>query len=353
MLRELVPWSYVIQNMGKDIYHVIDNGLNPLSEDETIAVATLEYTREANGLYSKEGIRKPWIQREGGEIRVAGKTFDGRHLPTVDLKLDSFVVEPTNFLRLLLGGKIDGNHSVPVNALRYFVNALNLHPEEIACIGIEGSLCIGQAGQQSDLDLLVYGYENYLNVVQRLKELFELDQNIIPLKNFKYGQEELTKRRKDHSPFSVDELLYITARRPYFYIMQRTDDSTVYTKVSLFGIVGNDDGEYRSNLDLFLNPIQVQRLGVSTISGQVTDDTLGITIPSVWEINSTYDGRKIDYIVDYAGIFPEHVRKDEKFEARGMVEAYTDSFGNSGYRLVIAYWDQHVANGMYVKPILE
>lgn len=355
MKKEIHPWSYVLQKNGNRIFHVTDTGLNPIPEQPEIAVATFEYTRPNSAeRYSKNGIKKPWDPTGSENIRTTSQTFDHRQLPTVNLEEESVVVRPTEFLYMLLNKEITGNHPIPVTALEYFVSALNYSDEQIANIGIEGSLCIGQANSESDLDLLIYGYQNYLDIISRLQELFKTDSNIIPLANFDYGRNELIQRRKDHSPFNIAELLYVTERRPYFYIKQvLADGVVVYTKVSLFGVVNKEDGNYRTELDVYLNPIEVTKLGVVTISGQVTDATLGITIPSVWKIAAQHRGKNVDYIVDYAGIFPEHIQTGEFFEARGTLEEYIDASGNSGYRLVIAYWDQHVKNNMYVKPILN
>lgn len=303
----------------------------------------------------KVALKKPWDDNHGGDNIKSGETFDYRTLPTVNLENESSIVTPIQFLQCVLSGEIKGNNEVPVSALEYFLNSLGLDRNELEYIGIEGSLCIGQANEESDLDLLIYGYDNYLKIIEALPYLFKSDQNIIPLKNFDYGKNELVQRRKDHSPFSVQELLFVTERRPYFYIRQTLPNNgrVIYTKVSLFGVIDKNDGEHRKKLDIFLNPTQVKRIEIATASGTVCDATLGLTIPSVWQIESEHRGIKIDYIVDYAGIFSGHLNAGEKFEARGALEEYKDSNGKIGHRLTIAYWDQHVKNNMYVKPILK
>lgn len=354
--REMRPWSYVFQEDGNRIFHITDMGLYPHTENHNIAVATLEYARQKNVLsFSKSGIKKPWDDEQSGNNIKSGATFDYRILPTVNLKNESNIVTPIQFLQCILLGEIKGNHEVPVAALKYFLDSLELDREEQKFIGIEGSLCIGQANEGSDLDLLIYGFDNYFKIIKALPNLFKTDPNIIPLKGFVYGKNELIERRKDHSPFSEQELLLVTERRPYFYIKQTMPHNgrVIYTKISLFGVIDTNDGEYRKKLDVFLNPVQVKKVEIATISGRVSDSTLGLTIPSVWQIDCKYKGIEVDYIADYAGIFSGHLEAGEKFEARGTIEKYRDWNGKIGYRLVIAYWDQHVKNNMYVKPILN
>ncbi len=202
-------------------------------------------------------------------------------------------------------------------------------------LGITGSTLIGIHNPRfSDIDLLVYGLENALQVRAALKE--KRSGRIHPVVGEE--REKWCASVTGRFPLSFDEARYLVARRwnygyfddRYFSIHPtRTDDE-----------IRERYGErvYRGK-------------GEMTVSAVVADAGESLFMPAVYRVEHVRvlegdegAGPLLREIVSYEGLYRDVVDSGQRVEARGKLESVNDRY----YRLVIG--TTMLGGAGYVKP---
>ena len=199
-------------------------------------------------------------------------------------------------------------------------------------IGITGSLLVGLQNEESDIDLIVYGYENSIKIRKVIKENFQFQDEKHPLRA--YSMEDyrnLFKSRAKGSSISFQKFLQ--------YEVRKLHQGKFRTREFFIRFLKHSNRDEYKNENQFENR-KIKSLGRIGLSGEVTNDEFWWTTPSRVQIadvaiqNSNmlipdaHDLLRNNYlkitdiyqIFSLRGRFTENVRLLERFHVSGSLE---------------------------------
>ena len=186
-------------------------------------------------------------------------------------------------------------------------------------IGVEGSFLLGYAKETSDIDILVYGYQNS----QRLKERFPLLGTKTSIKLYDKSDYEMIYQNQQSLGYGKNKKSIISQE------LRRFHGSIAGRQFGLISVLKNETLQP-------INPnrkIEYLRMFNSTL--MITDTTFGAVTPSVYQAKDiNQENYKIEIISPY-GI--NQARIGEHFDIVGKL--YQDS--QSKERIIIlSFWSQ-------------
>ena len=188
-------------------------------------------------------------------------------------------------------------------------------------IGITGSLMLNSHNIESDIDMVIYGRENFFKTRDLIKQYIKTGE----LSNLDKPDWENAWQRRD-CDLDLDE--YIKHEKRKLNKCVCGDTRIDFTMIPVTGESVMESGPFK-------------KLGRKTITATVIDDTFAFDFPARFYT----DHDSIEEIVIYTATYIGQAEKDEKIEARGYVEE--DPEGNR--RLVVG--TSREATGEYIRII--
>lgn len=187
-------------------------------------------------------------------------------------------------------------------------------------VGITGSHLIGAATLASDIDLVVYGIENF----QRARAIVEAAMSDGEIQELSPEQWRATYDRRRCDALNLDEYLWHETRKR--------------NKFSINGI--------KVDLSCVAAPhpetlVAGAKLGQHCIRAQVTDDRLSFTSPAVYPI----DHESAQFVLVFTATYIGQACQGEMIEAAGILERTV----NGTQRLIVGA--SREATGEYVKVV--
>jgi predicted nucleotidyltransferase len=195
-------------------------------------------------------------------------------------------------------------------------------------LGLTGSILVGLHRPESDIDVIVYGYENCIAVYEALGALYSDPQSAVK----PYGENELEKLFKFRSSDTLTEwgsFLATEKRR------------------RLQGLFKNHDYFLRfvrdwHESDRKYGDVTYKSLGQVVIKATVADDGEALFTPCTYKIRDTQLVREneagevmIREVASFRGRFCEIARNGEHITARGKLELVSDKSGNTYHRVIV------------------
>ncbi|MHA1646388.1 MAG: hypothetical protein ACTSVL_02345 [Promethearchaeota archaeon] len=199
-------------------------------------------------------------------------------------------------------------------------------------IGITGSLLVGLQNEESDIDLIVYGYENSIKIRKVIKENFQNQNKKHPLHAYSMeNYRDLYKSRAKGSSISFQKFLQYEVRKLHQGKFRNRDFFIRYLEHS-------NREEYRKE-NQFENRT-IKSLGRISISGEVVNDEYWWTTPTRVQIaditiknavelipnvndllkKNSLKITDIHQIISLRGRYTENVRLLERFHVFGSLE---------------------------------
>ncbi|MFW9793012.1 MAG: hypothetical protein ACFFEE_01820 [Candidatus Thorarchaeota archaeon] len=246
--------------------------------------------------------------------------FSGPHGRTVQsVSHDKIVsiLDPVECLtRLRNTTKITGLKYESVMLARKLVETTGI---EWNNIGLTGSQLVGVAGEDSDIDLVVYGSSACQKFYSGLSSGFD---NIPEIKKYsgRLLDDHVSFRWGAHSDL-----------RPLLREIER--------EKLLQGMIGKYHFFIRlvktpSDLDYTFGDLSFQMMGFQKVSGKVLDSSDSIFTPCEYQVKCV-GIPNLKKIISYRGRFTEQVKSDVKFEAFGRLELVTNHREKSQYMQLV------------------
>lgn len=183
-------------------------------------------------------------------------------------------------------------------------------------LGVTGSILIGLHNPSfSDIDLIVYGKENSINLRNTLETL----RNVESLKNEK--KEEWVQHKMDIFNLNRNHVEVFAARKWNYGFYEDAYFSIHPTRT---------DSEITENYGDF----HYKGMGAATVKAEIIDNSESMFLPAIYKIEvlEVIEGKSVSIkeIVSYEGVYCDIFLEGEKIEARGRLEQV-----NGRYRLVL------------------
>jgi hypothetical protein len=254
--------------------------------------------------------------------KVYGSVMQG--VPRDDI---THLYQPTERL-VRLANKPIGLDDVEKDSLE-FCDSLSKSAEvSLSKLGLTGSILVGLHGPQSDIDVIVYGYESCIEVYKALGSLYrDLGSPVKP-----YGENELRKlfRFRSSDTLTNWESFLATERRRRL--------QGLFKKRDYFLRFIRDWNEISENY----GDVTYKSMGQASISATVSDDTEALFTPCIYKIK---DIRRVNgpvkrddeirEVVSFRGRFCEIARTNERITARGKLELVNEKSGNTYHRVIV------------------
>ncbi len=305
-------------------YIVIDNKyyfavVSEYQEDER-ALTWLRYVKDDNVMQKLETGKAGAIVKEIYPDFVFHSQYADIELHGIALNLIKKIYYPEEAIdRLLNCSAPDSIQKDAINFIELLINA-GINKQ---CLGITGSLMLNTHNSGSDIDMVVYGRENFFKVRAVIKDLMKSDQ-------LNYLDEEFWQdayQRRDCS-ISFEEYQWHESRKFNKFI-----SGTTKVDVSMIP----DKTERVKERGPF------NKLGKKRIEAAVIDDTFSYDFPARYIV----EHESINEIVSYTATFTGQVEKEERIEAEGYVEQGSDGKN----RLLVG--SSREATGEYIRVINE
>jgi len=240
---------------------------------------------------------------------------------------------PNKFLQILHNSKeILSSSSVLKDALDLCLYLSKNSGVSYEYIGITGSLLVGLQNEESDIDLIVYGYENSIKIREVIKENYQKNDDKHPLRAYSIeNYRELYKSRANGSNISFQTFLQYEVRKLHQGKFKKRDFFIRFLEHS-------NRNDYK-NENQFENR-KIKSLGRIRLSGEVVNDEYWWTTPSRVQIadvsiqnsnmlmldvhdllrNYYLNITDIHQIISLRGRFTENVRLLERFHVSGSLE---------------------------------
>ncbi len=190
-----------------------------------------------------------------------------------------------------------------------FVEELLEQGVNIENLGITGSILTELHTQNSDIDLIGYGFEEGKKIYSALDKLRKKESKISPYN--RQGAEKIAKFRWKNSPLDLKAFLSIEKNKilhgkfenkDYFFRLARQPKESEY--------------EFENT--------SFRRIGTAKIRGRIKDDKYSIFTPNKYPIDckkiENQENLEIENIFSYRGKFTEQAKKNEEILAEGRLE---------------------------------
>ena len=226
--------------------------------------------------------------------------------------------QPVPRLKQICDHPVDDIEQLTAQVASFFVTQ-GIAPD---CLGISGSILISAQGTESDIDLVVYGRNNFFNARNSLQQLFSSHQHQSSIQPLCDQQWQQTWERRG-CDLSLQDYIWHEQRK--------------YNKASINGI----------KFDLTLVESQTidhqvyNKQGLVDLTAVITDDSRAYDYPASYRINHPVINKILSYSATYAG----QARNGESIEARGVLEKST----SGDCRLLVG--TSREATGEYLKVL--
>lgn len=231
------------------------------------------------------------------------------HSPSRDVLLPAIPVEELSRLHR----PSDGWLTAPIgegSAATVFRQLASTFQSITTEVGLTGSYLIGAAGAESDIDLVVYGLENFATAQRLIATAIgqgaqqgnqqALPLQTLPLRALTDAQWQNSYQRRDCSDLTFAEYLWHEQRK-------RNKFSIAGIKVDVSCLAEPPPAAQHMG----------RKQGVATIRGRVTDATYAFASPAIFDIDHPTIQRILVFTATYVG----QARVGEMIEAQGQVEA--------------------------------
>ena len=232
--------------------------------------------------------------------------------------------QPVERLKQIYNQPADTLEALTAQVATYFIS----QGLDADALGVSGSILISAHGPTSDIDLVVYGRENFFKARKSLQQLF----NNEPANNNKKPQSHI-------QPLSHQQWQETWQRRgcdlsleDYIWHEQRK-----FNKASINGV--------KFDLSMIESPSNhhqtYRKQGMVSLKAVITDDSKAYDYPASYLI----DHPEIPQILSYSATYAGQACYGESIEARGIVEKSL----SGDCRLLIG--DSREATGQYLKVV--
>ena len=229
------------------------------------------------------------------------------------------IYEPEDKLKILLGErKLD---CLQETALKLAMKLVEESKIDLNCIGITGSILVDLHREDSDIDIVVYGFKEGRSVFEELKKM--RSNNMVKPLTYKEA-EKVSIHRWMETKLPIDAFIPIERKK----ILHGTYNGREY----FIRLVLNP-----SDLNLSYERVIYKPLAEEVVEGVIKDDYYSIYTPNVYEVEECFDssGNKIKSLFSLRGKFTEQVSKGKRFRARGRVEEVIVDGKHSHYQLTL------------------
>ncbi|MFQ5888347.1 MAG: DNA polymerase subunit beta, partial [Candidatus Hydrothermarchaeales archaeon] len=194
--------------------------------------------------------------------------------------------------------------------------------------GVSGSLLVGlHDPENSDIDFVIYGMENYENARAFLKESFQGNSGVRPLNKSQWN-DAYNKRFPIQKTLSFDDFLWHEKRKYHKGVM----DGRIFDILLVrdYNEIGGDFGR------------TFKRGSKIKVRCQVRDSLLAFDSPAVYKVQCNED-KRITEVVSFTHTYAGQAFEGEEIEVLGYLEMSL----SSGYRVVVGTTREAV--GEYIK----
>lgn len=360
------PWLYV-RTKDNVVFHIYDFGIdaNPIVNLEYIFPGTygenefdfLKKTSHLNSTFYRCGLRvkvndyaNTQLSKYIGFSQSLGRLVNRVNFSEIVEKIDSrvitqkFIDNPSIFPETLR-----------IDLLKLFEIISQIDKNIFKNLGMEGSTSFNVVNEDSDLDLVVYGQENFNMILQELPGLVKKSSDIEMFSDSEYGHNTLYNARRWYLDLSEKEMINHECRK----IMGFIKNNGKFRKFSIVGILNQDDEIFKNREEIYqLYSSKYEPLGICEAIGEITYDEDSGFRPSLYGIKvnnlkfpTAIPKEKIKYIVDFIGTFHLQCKIGEKFKCKGYLDKVTGNNGEEFYRIIISHWDDHIENKFYLKTL--
>lgn len=262
--------------------------------------------------------------REKAPHYVFESTVDGISLPAVPK--DRIVKHFCPEVRLLELRSAQNRDELESKSLRLIELISEKAGVPIDSLGLTGSILAGIHNLAfSDIDLVVYGFDNALRVRTTLQMM--KDSSSAAIRRLAgASQEKWIAERLKSTPLTRGDVIALFKRK--WNIGQFGETTFSIHAVHLETEISNRYGDER-----------YVPLGIVDAAGIVVDATESLFMPAVYRVASprlegVFSGLTIDQIVSYEGLYSDIAREGEIISCRGKLERVVSSSG-LGYRIVV------------------
>jgi predicted nucleotidyltransferase len=182
----------------------------------------------------------------------------------------------------------------------------------------------------SDLDFIIYGRKQLLELKKVLKEIYAE-------KNFMANEFEILpfKEKWKFKNLSLKEFFNHQKRKLIYGVLI---DKSFSRKIKV------EFEPVKSNEELSIQPcipLKIKKLGWASVIGEIVDDSDSFFMPSIYKIEAEkIKGVKVpqvDFIVSYVEEFRMQAEKNDKIYAKGNLELVELPNGKKFYQIVLTY----------------
>src|SRR3989344_4777032 len=228
--------------------------------------------------------------------------------------------------------------SMPVHALdehlsnvREFAEFLEKSGVRMKDLGVTYSTLMGHYSQKSDINIVVYGKDNYWNVIKHLKNATH------PKLRWKTEQEWLDFHKKRNRDKIFEEQKFVQ-----HMLSKKSEGFFNGVLFVIFCVEKAHDTWFRWGSEWY------REVGKAVVEGTVKDNTSSVVRPGYYEIENSriiegYEEVPVKKIVFYTRDYCDLARPGERLMASGILEKVDPRDGReSYYRLVVGYLDAYI-----------